>query len=81
VALAIFGRGGKPIIGFLVFFAMLVAGVLGSDLLLFYFTFCLSFQAGNEIPARNEADRLDLPRCFAGGLLVLIAFLAIVPFQ
>lgn len=79
--MALFGRASKSAIGSLVAFVMLLAGVIGSDLFLFYFAFCIAFQTGNEIPARNEVDKLDLPRCFGAAILYVLATLALVPFQ
>ena len=76
-----FGRATKVLIGSIAFFVMLVLGVLGSDLFLFYFSFCIAFQAGNEIPARNEVDKLDLPRIFGAAATYIVAALAIIPFQ
>ena len=62
-------------------FAMLAVGILGSDLFLFYFAFCLAFQAGNEVPSRNEADAIDFGRVVVATAAYVLAALALVPFQ
>ena len=61
--------------------ALLIAGVLGSDLFLFYFAFCLAFQSGNEVPARDEVEKVDLTRVVAATGAYMIVLLALVPFQ
>lgn len=62
-------------------FSMLAIGILGSDLFLFYFAFCLAFQSGNEVPSRNEVDSLDFSRVLAATVAYVLAALALVPFQ
>lgn len=61
--------------------ALLVAGVLGSDLFLFYFAFCLAFQSGNEVPARNEVVKVDLTRVFLAIVVYMPVLLTLIPFQ
>lgn len=68
-------------IGNLFLFGLLFAGLFGSDLFLFYFSFVIAFQTGNEVPARNEADSLSFPRVVAATLAYCVAILALVPFQ
>jgi len=76
----LFGRGGKQGIGLIFFSILLIAGLIGSDLFLFYFSFCIAFQAGNEVPARNEVDKLDIPRVFLGTAAWVFCALALIPF-
>ena len=80
MALTLFGRVGKPVVGGIFFTILLFAGLFGSDLFLFYFSFCLAFQAGNEVPARNEVDKLDIPRVFLATVTYVVAALALIPF-
>lgn len=80
-AIALFGRAGKLSAGTFAIFVLFVFGAMGSDLFLFYALFCLVYQTGNEIPARNEVDKLDLPRSFTAVALYVLAALSIVPFQ
>lgn len=80
-AIAVFGRATKVLIASFSFFYILFNGLLGSDIFLFYFAFCIAFQAGNEIPARNEVDKIGLPRIFLAAATYVIAALALVPFQ
>lgn len=80
MALSLFGRLGKPVIGSLFFVLLLFVGLIGSDLFLFYFSFCIAFQAGNEVPARNEVDKLDIPRVFLATATYVVAALALIPF-
>ena len=81
MAQTLFGRGSKLVIGNMFMLALLIAGLLGSDLFLFYFAFVSAFQTGNEIPARNEADNLDFSRGLASVIAYVLAFLVLVPFQ
>ena len=81
MAQSLFGRGAKLIVGNFFMFALLVAGLLGSDLFLFYFAFVSAFQTGNEIPSRNEADAMDISRVIIAVVSYALAFLVLVPFQ
>jgi len=81
MALALFGRGAKLLIGNLFFILILAIGLVGSDLFLFYFAFCIAFQPGNEVPARNEEDKVDLSRVIVSTMAYLLALLALIPFQ
>ena len=81
VASALFGRGPKLLIGQLTVIALLVLGVLGSDLFLFFSAFVIGFQTGNEVPARNEVDQIDFSRAALATATYLLAVLALVPFQ
>lgn len=81
MAIALFGRNPKTGLGYFTMFVLLVAGILGSDLFLFYFSFLVAFQSGNEVPARNEFDEVSVSRVAVGGLAFALAFLALVPFQ
>ena len=82
MAMSLFGRAFKISVATLALIAVLFLGSFGgSDLFLFYFMFCVVFQSGNEIPARNEVDKLDLLRCFVAGGLYVIAALTLIPFQ
>ena len=75
-----FGRVGKGIFGTVMLLVLLIAGLAGSDLFLFYFSFCIAFQSGNEVPARNEVDKLDIPRVFLGTAAYVFTALALIPF-
>lgn len=81
MAQTLFGRGAKLIIGNLFLLATLVVGIGGSDLFLFYFAFCIAFQTGNEIPARNEVDDVDVSRIFVAIAAYLLALLSLIPLQ
>uniref|UniRef100_A0A7S3P6Y7 Peptidase M50 domain-containing protein n=1 Tax=Amphora coffeiformis TaxID=265554 RepID=A0A7S3P6Y7_9STRA len=77
----LFGRGAKLLVGNIFLLATLVIGIGGSDLFLFYFAFCIAFQTGNEIPARNEVDDVDISRIFIAIASYLLAALALIPLQ
>jgi len=81
MALALFGRGAKSVVGSCFLIALFIAGFAGSDLFLFYFSFVIAFETGNEIPARNEVDNLDLPRVCLAAAAYFVAALALIPFQ
>jgi len=80
VALSLFGRLGKGAVGSVFLALLLLVGLTGSDLFLFYFSFCIAFQTGNEVPARNEVDKLDIPRVFLATGTYVLAALALIPF-
>ena len=81
MAQTLFGRGAKLFVGNMFMLALLIVGILGSDLFLFYFAFVSAFQTGNEIPSRNEVDNLDFSRVLASVIAYVLAFLVLVPFQ
>ena len=56
-------------------------GILGSDLFLFYFSFLIAFQTGNEIPARNEVDDISFARVLVATGASVLALLTLIPFQ
>ena len=59
---------------------LLTVGIAGSDLFLFYFSFCIAFQTGNEVPARNEVDKVDIPRVLLATATYVFVALALTPF-
>ncbi|KAL7564433.1 hypothetical protein ACA910_002748 [Epithemia clementina (nom. ined.)] len=81
IAMALFGRKTKLAIGSLAMFIILLLGIQGSDLLLFYYAFCLAFQKGNEIPCRNEVDTVDFSRVLVATATYFLALLALIPIQ
>jgi membrane-associated protease RseP (regulator of RpoE activity) len=81
IAMTLFGRGGKLVVGQISMIALLLAGIAGSDLFLFYFAFCIICQSGNEIPARNEVDTVTLPRIGIVTVAYVLALLTLIPFQ
>jgi hypothetical protein len=81
IALSLFGREAKLAIGNMFFLALLLVGVLGSDLFLFYFAFCIAFQTGNEVPARNEVDQVDFSRVLIATVTYVVALLSLIPFR
>lgn len=81
VGLSLFGRGGKQVVGNLFLIALFTVGILGSDLFLFYFAFCTAFQTGNEIPSRNEVDKVGFDRILVATAAYVLALLSLIPFQ
>lgn len=79
--MALFDRAEKMSVGTLTLGALLWAGLFGSDLFLFYFSFCLAFQTGNEIPARNEQDPVEFSRVLVAIVCYGLAILTLVPVQ
>lgn len=78
IALTLFGRSGTQLVSFLTFVFMFIQGILGSDLILFFFSFVVFFQSELEIPQRNEVDDMDFSRVLlatATGVLVLLALI------
>lgn len=81
MALSVFGRGAKLLIGNLFLIATLAIGIGGSDLFLFYYAFCIAFQTGNEIPARNEVDIVDFSRVLVSVVAYALALLTLIPIR
>ena len=79
--MALFDRAEKMSIGSLTLTALFFAGIFGSDMFLFYFSFCLAFQTGNEVPARNETDSVDFSRVIVALVCYGLAILTLVPVQ
>jgi len=81
LTMALFDRAEKMSIGTLTLAVLLYAGLFGSDMFLFYFSFCLAFQTGNEVPARNEQDSVDFSRVIVAIVCYGLAILTLVPIQ
>lgn len=81
LSMALFNRLDKMSIGYLALSTLLFAGLFGSDLFLFYFSFCLAFQTGNEVPARNEQDSVEFSRVIVALVCYGLAILTLVPVQ
>ena len=79
--MALFGRPAKVAVGQIGMLTLLLLGILGSDLFLFYFAFLIAFQTGNEVPSRNEVDKVDFLRVAAAGSGFILSLLALIPFQ
>lgn len=79
--MSVFGRTAKLLVGNSFLVALLVVGILGSDLFLFYYAFLLGFQTGNDIPAKNEVDNISFSRTLVAIAAFAIGFLSLVPFQ
>lgn len=78
---SVVGRLGKAFFGSSFLAALLVVGLLGDDLFLFYFFFCFLFQQGSEIPLRNEVDEVSYSRIVVGLGTAVLALLCIIPMQ
>jgi hypothetical protein len=74
-------RGAKLLIGNVFLLALLVVGLLGSDLFLFYFGFITLFQTGNEIAAKNEVDKVEFSRVIMAIAAYVLMVLSLTPFQ
>jgi hypothetical protein len=81
LTMALFDREDKNAIGSLTLLALLYFGLFGSDLFLFYFSFVIAFQTGNEVPARNEQDPVSFSRVIVATIAYALTFLSLVPFQ
>eukprot|EP00529_Nitzschia_sp_RCC80_P004188 CAMPEP_0113507102 /NCGR_PEP_ID=MMETSP0014_2-20120614/36275_1 /TAXON_ID=2857 /ORGANISM="Nitzschia sp." /LENGTH=917 /DNA_ID=CAMNT_0000402667 /DNA_START=38 /DNA_END=2791 /DNA_ORIENTATION=+ /assembly_acc=CAM_ASM_000159 len=81
LTMALFGREAKLGAGSNTLFLLLIYGLFGSDLFLFYFSYLLAFETGNEVPARNEVDEPDISRGVVAILCYGLAILSLVPFQ
>ncbi len=81
LTMALFDRAEKQFIGSICLLVLLYFGVFGSDLFLFYFSFIIAFQTGNEIPARNEHDPVGFSRVLVAVVCYALAVLSLAPFQ
>jgi membrane-associated protease RseP (regulator of RpoE activity) len=81
LTMALFDRVEKQTIGSLTLLALLYFGLFGSDLFLFYFSFVIAFQTGNEVPARNEEDSVNFSRVIVATLCYGLVLLTLIPFQ
>ena len=79
--MAVFDRADKLVFGSLTLLGLLYVGFFGSDLFLFYFSFVIAFQTGNEVPARNEVDEVSFSRTLVALVAWGLAILSLVPFQ
>jgi hypothetical protein len=79
--MALFDRVEKQTIGTLTLLALLYFGLFGSDLFLFYFSFIIAFQTGNEIPARNEEDSVNFSRVIVATICYGLVLLSLIPFR
>jgi hypothetical protein len=76
--LTLFGRSGTQLVSFLTFVSLFIGGILGNDLLLFFFSYVIFFQSELEIPQKNEVDDMDFSRVLlatATGVLVLLTLI------
>jgi len=79
IALTLFGRGLKLVIGQVFLLLMFILGLSGSDLFLFYFSFIVFFQNGNEIPAKNEYDEISYARVLLATGMGVVTLLSLIP--
>lgn len=77
--MTLFGRGLKLVIGQIFLIVMFALGLGGSDLFLFYFSFVVFFQNGNEIPARNEYDEVSFGRVLLATAVGVVTLLTLIP--
>ncbi|CAJ1968826.1 unnamed protein product [Cylindrotheca closterium] len=81
IAMAWFGRPSKLVIGNIFMTSLLFTGLLGSDLFLFYFSFVIAFQSGNEIACRDETLEIRSWRVAVAVAAYSLSFLSLVPIQ
>jgi len=79
VGLAIFGRSGASVINGLCLFGLLIAGVLGSDVLLYYGAVAAVVQRELEVPCRDEVSEASTGRVVYAIILGCAAVMAILP--
>ena len=79
IAMTLFSRGAKLVVSQLFLIVLFTLGIFGSDLFLFYFSFLIFFQQGNEIPSRNEVDEVSFSRVLLATVAGVISLLALIP--
>eukprot|EP00956_Cyclotella_meneghiniana_P033018 scaffold92765_cov67-Cyclotella_meneghiniana.AAC.5 len=79
IALSMFGRSASQGLTLFSLTALFVLGFSGSDLMLFYFGFCVFAQLELEIPLRNEIDDADLLGVTSAVVSWIIMALVLIP--
>jgi len=79
IGLALFGRWSQTFVSAVTTAALLIEGLFGSDLLLFFFTYVIFFQAQMEIPLKNETESLDFGRILLAAVVGSFVLLSLVP--
>lgn len=79
LAISMFGRSASQGLSLFSLTALFILGFSGSDLMLFYFGFCVFAQLELEIPLRNEIDDVDLLGVVVAVVSWAIMALVLVP--
>lgn len=79
ISLALFGRSGTQLVNLLTLISLFIGGVLGSDLLLFFFSYVIFFQSELEIPQQNEVDDMDFSRVLLATATGFLVLLTVIP--
>lgn len=79
VSLSVFGRSGASVVNGLCLFTLLIAGFLGSDVLLYYGAVAAVAQRELEVPCRDEVTETSTGRVVYTILLGCFAAMALLP--
>ena len=63
----------------LTFVGLFIGGLMGSDLLLFFFSYVIFFQSELEVPQRNEVDDMDFSRVLLATVTGVLVLLTVIP--
>ena len=79
ISTQLFGRRGAQIVSAITLLAIFVQGIMGSDILLFYFSYVIFFESELELPAKNEVDEISFPRVLIAIASMMVVLLTLIP--
>lgn len=79
VSLAVFGRSGHSVVNGLCLLCLLLAGLGGSDVLLFYGAITAISQRELELPCKDEVSEIDAGRVVYIIVMGLLSLMALLP--
>lgn len=59
--------------------AIFIQGIMGSDILLFYFSYVIFFESELELPPKNEVDEISFPRVLLAISSMMLLLLTLIP--
>jgi hypothetical protein len=79
VSTQLFGRRGAQLVNAITLLAIFVQGILGSDILLYYFSYAIFFENELDLPAKNEVDDISFPRVLIATASIMLVLLTLIP--
>jgi len=79
ISTVLFGRRGAQLVSALSLLAIFIQGLLGSDILLFYFSYVIFFESELELPPENDVDDISFPRVLLAITSMIVLLLTLIP--
>jgi hypothetical protein len=79
ISTVLFGRRAAQLVSALSLLAIFIQGLIGSDILLFYFSYVIFFESVPELPAENEVDDISFPRVLLAITSTMLLLLTLIP--